>query len=309
MREIATGVYLKRIQEFDAKGISYTDYLRQCGIGVVNPTTKMDAAVQMGDGKLWLQETIRRNTGTNPSFGPNGNFDFMSELNKGVQNGWVTQADLDFYNINMAGKGVMAAQQYTPKQAASLFNYTKCGGFEINAYLNDGMLDGPHGPIKARAAYNGIGDIQDSISGYHGNRVFPSTQGNIVDRLDSAIRHTNYDSAIVSYRGTGHVYNNGVQVDPFSLKPGDELRTSAGFSSSSLLPSNTYKKECILEIVTPPKSGLGAYIEPYAGVSGYGQMEVLLKRGGGMVVAGNAYQADFFGDGVLRTIIPVIMTE
>ena len=310
MREIATGVYLDRIKEFDARGISYIDYLDQCGIGCIAPATRMDAAVKMGDRNLWLQETIMKNSGKSFNFGPSGDFDFMNALNYGVKNGWVTPADLDFYNRNMVGVGALANQHYTPNQAAAVFNYTRCGGFEINGYLNDGTLHFSDGTTaKARSVYSSLDEIQDAVSGHQGNRVFPSSQGNIVSRLDSTIRHTNYDEAIVAYRGTGHVYNNGLQVDPSKLRVGDKLVTSDGFSSASIVPSSAYEKDYILQIIVPPKSGLGAYIEHMSGVNSYGQMEVLLKRGGGMVVAGDVFKSDFFGDGKLRTIIPVIMTD
>lgn len=320
--------YVDNIQEYSAKGITIEEYLQKNGINIVDNNTKLSAAVSLGDSKLYILscvEEILNNKNLSNSKRKNLN-DLLDSYKKIPVGNLNTETMLKSFkkylskeqiktvnNIEQNGMSDKLASSYTYEQLAAVFNYTACGGLEINAWLNNTNLPkapGDSSPaVKTRDQYNSISEIQDAISGYRYNRKFDSNQGDIIDCLDSVISSANYDKAIVSYRGIKELFDNNVKIDVQGLKIGDSFE-SAGYQSSSVVMENCYgvkrgDTNIILKIIVPPNSGTGAYIENITGVSDYNQMEMLIKRDAKMTVVGDLEYVEI--NGMMKTIVPVMV--
>ena len=316
--------YTNNIDEFARQGISLESYLADKGIDIINPYTRLDAAESLGDSKLYALERLCqiRDSG-NLSSAKIDQLDNIISKYTGMGNGsytiddilkdsssFLTHADKKkIKSISKNGAADSASSSYTYNQRAAIYNYTKCGGFEINGWLNNTTAsDG----IPWRYKYSSIEQIQDLISGYptrNGrNMVFPASSGDIVTELDNVIANSNYDTPIETYRGLKDLYDGNTKIDPMSLKPGDSF-TSAGYQSSSVVFENCYANkdgyDIILDIIVPPNSGTAAYIENSSGVCNYGQMEMLIKRNATMTVTGDPYLQNI--NGTNKLVVPVIV--
>jgi len=326
--------YVDNIQEYSAKGITIEEYLQKNGINIVDNNTKLSAAVSLGDSKLYILscvEEILNNKKLSNSKRKNLN-DLLDSYKKIPVGNLNTETMLKSFkkylskeqiekvnNIKQNGMSDKLASSYTDEQLAAVFNYTACGGLEINAWLND--ANEPKAPwdsspdVKTRDIYHNISEIQDVMSGHYDqskdryNRIFDSSQGNIIDCLDSVISSANYDKAIVSYRGIKELFDNNVKIDVQGLKIGDSFE-SAGYQSSSVVMENCYgvkrgDTNIILKIIVPPNSGTGAYIENITGVNDYNQMEMIIKRDAKMTVVGDLEYVEI--NGMMKTIVPVMV--
>lgn len=312
--------YLTNLQYYSSKGISIEEYLLNNGIKLSQADTKLAAADIFGDSKLYMLETAENvlksgnlsiikqqelaNILTQYSSSRVGNLDLITMANELSP---YLSGDQMQHMMDLANTGVADTRGYTDEQLAAIFNYTACGGFEINSWLNDINLPGSN--RKARDEFRKVSNIQDAISGYGPNRVFPSSQGDILDCLDSVISSTNYADAIVTYRGVRELYDVHTKIDCLSLKVGDSFGSS-GYQSSSIVFENCYgysnpDTNIILKIIVPPNSGTAAYIENVTGVANYGQMEMLIKRNAIMTVVGDLEFVSI--KGINKTIIPVIV--
>lgn len=211
--------------------------------------------------------------------------------------------------IMQSGKADQFVRSCTQEQKDAIYNYTNCGGFEINSFLNDASLtDEWRGEVRTRDEYGSIEKIQNIISGIKGNRNFDTTQGDIIRELDTVISSANYDEAVVTYRGVKKLYDGNVEIDTQNLKIGDSFRT-AGYQSSSVVMERCYGMkngtDTILRVIVPPNSKSAAYIENISGVNGYGQMEMLIKRNATMTVVGDLEYTNVNGE--IKTIIPVMV--
>lgn len=314
--------YVDNIQDYSAKGISIEEFLQKSGISIIDNNTRLSVAESLGDSKLYmlvcaddilkngnLSDSQRRNLDNLlTAYGKErvGNLDIADMLTN-LQQYLSKEQVQNVLDITKSGVSDKLASSYTAEQLASIFNYTACGGFEINAWLNDINL--PKSSHKARDVYSSVSQIQDAISGYGQNKIFNSTQGEILECLDSVISSANYDDAIVTYRGIKELYDRNVKIDVQNLKIGDSFESS-GYQSSSVLLENCYGMKhddtnIILKVIVPPNSGTGAYIENITGVSNYGQMEMLIKRDAKMTVVGDLEFMDV--NGIMKTIVPVIV--
>lgn len=316
--------YVDNIQKYSSKGISVDEFLSKNNIKVVNANNKLAASELFGDSKLYLIETANNvlNNGNltdiqkielssllakyeKMSVGNLNVEDMLNDLQKYLGEEEIQKA----FNIYQYGKADQLANNYSSEQLASIFNYTNCGGFEINAWLNDTNLIGSKSIKKARETYGSVNQIQNLISGQKGNKVFTSSQGDILHNIDSVIASANYDEAIVTYRGVRDLFDGQDMIDCNNLKIGDSFR-SAGYQSSSVVFDKCYgaKKNdtnIILKIIVPPNSGTAAYIENITGVKRYGQMEMLIKRDATMTVVGDLEYKNI--NGIMKTIVPVIV--
>lgn len=312
--------YLINLQYYSSKGISIEEYLLNNGIKLSQADTKLAAADVFGDSKLYMLETAESvlKSGnlsatqqqelasilTKYNHSRVGNLDLVTMANELSP---FLSSDQMQHTMNLANTGISDTMGYSNEQLASIFNYTACGGFEINSWLNDINL--PNSSKKARDVFREVSDIQDAISGYGPNRIFPSSQGDILDCLDSVISSTNYGEAIVTYRGVRELYDLNTKIDCSNLKVGDTFGSS-GYQSSSVVFENCYgysksDTNIILKIIVPPNSGTAAYIENVTGVTNYGQMEMLIKRDAIMTVVGDLEFVNI--NGIIKTIIPVIV--
>lgn len=314
--------YIDNIQDYSSKGISIEEFLQKNGINIIDNNTRLSVAESLGDSKLYMlvcADDILKNGNLSDSQRKNlnnlltaygnervGNLD-ISDMLTNLQQYLSKEQVQTVIDLAQSGMADKLSSSYTAEQLASVFNYTACGGFEINAWLNDINL--PQSSTKARDAFDSVSKIQDAISGYGSNKIFDSTQGDILDCLDSVISSANYDDAIVTYRGIKELYDRDVKIDVQNLKIGDSFESS-GYQSSSVLLDNCYgiqhdDTNIILRVIVPPNSGTGAYIENITGVSKYGQMEMLIKRDAKMTVVGDLEFMEV--DGIMKTIVPVIV--
>ena len=326
-----TNDYVSNLAYYQQQGISFQDYLQSLGISIKEFKTAEDVATQLGDGKLYLLDLLSKHLddGTltddqskeltdilNKYFHMSvGDIDPLDMLNDARQYMTPDQIDqaLDILNFGVVEQW---SRGLSENQKASIFNYTACGGFEINAYLNNTTLPGRNGTKgrRARERFSNISEIQDAVSGYplsnnRKNRILSSADADILTELDSAISKSDYNDAIVSYRGVRNLYDASGRIDPSTLVPGVSF-TTGGYQSSSILFDNNYgaKKadtNIILQIITPPHSGTAAYIESITGVTSYGQMEMLVKRNATMTVVGDVMKQVI--NGVEKTIVPVVV--
>ena len=322
--EILIKDYQNHFSDYVSQGISLEKYLSDNGIDVINPRTKLAAAEAIGDSKLYAIERLKqiRDSGKlsssklakldgiiNKYAGfENGNYNINDILKDGSS--FFDRADKkkikSIHKIEFADN---ISSNYTYNQQAAIFNYTKCGGFEINGWLNN-TTDANGVPWRNR--YSSIQDIQDRISGVYSstgrNMVFPTSSGNIISELDSVIANAKYDTPIRTYRGLKDLYDGNTKIDPSTLKPGDSF-TSPGYQSSSIVLENSYVKkqgyDIVLDIIVPPNSGTAAYIENASGVKRYGQMEMLIKRNATMTVTGDPYLQNI--NGTNKLVVPVIV--
>lgn len=321
--------YLKNIDKYSKNGISLEDCLELNDVKLFNSSSKLEASETLGDFKLYLLEKAKKKLSN--SFLSNKSREEISSLVQYYENSFsvgdinAEKMYLEFSKylnnndktearrIFERGMAESFARKLTDKQLASIFNYTQLGGFEINAWLNDTVLNYSNGPVKARSKYSSLDEIQNAISGHilpggQSNKVFPAAEGSIIDGLDSIISSAKYSDAIVTYRGLKGLYDGNTKINPKFLNIGDSF-TSPGYQSSSIVLNNSYgKKEgynIILKIIVPPNSGTAAYIENISGVSGYNQMEMLIKRNAKMTVVGDIEYKSINGE--LKTIIPVIV--
>lgn len=317
-------IYLDNIEEYSAKGISIEQFFVDNGFKIIDNKTKLAAAETLGDSKLYMMEArwenefleieqlekyddiIREYRGTRV-----GNLDAKDML-RNLQEFMSEEQIETVERLMQDGVSDKLASGYTDEQLAAIFNYTACGGFEINAWLNDTYI--PGSTIKARESWSTVGEIQNIISGYTidgivNNRVFNTTQGDILECLDSVIASANYDNPIVTYRGVKKLFDGNTEIDPKQLKIGDSF-SSSGYQSSSVVMNNCFgmrmdDTNIILRVIVPPKSGTAAYIENITGVRNHNQMEMLIKRDATMTVVGDIEIKDV--NGVIKLIIPVIV--
>ena len=326
-----TNDYVSNLAYYQQQGISFQDYLQSLGISTKEFKSAEEVATQLGDGKLYLLDLLSRhlNDGTltddqskeltailtkytRMSVGDINPAEMLTEMQKFMTPEQIEKA----VNIFNSGGVEKWAEGLSEAQKASVFNYTACGGFELNAYLNDTNLPGPHGTKgpKARERFSSISEIQDAVSGYalspgRSNRTLTSAEADILTELDSVISQSGYDDAIVSFRGVRNLYDASGRIDPSTLVPGVSF-TTGGYQSSSILFDNNYgaKKSdtnIILQIITPPHSGTASYIESITGVTSYGQMEMLIKRNATMTVVGDVMKQVI--NGVEKIIVPVVV--
>ena len=315
--------YVENIKEHSSNGTTIEEYCYNNGIDILKMNDKISVAKELGDSKLYLLESTKevlKNGNLSETKRKNLSNILKSYEKESVGNIEVTDMLTDLQNylskeqidkaIDLAQTGTVdsLASKYTQEQLNAIFNYTKCGGFEINAWLND--IDTPGRPgIKARDSFKNISEIQDAVSGYRGNRILDSNSADILNEIDSLISSTNYDKAITTYRGVKELWDVNRQIDVKNLKVGDSF-SSEGYQSSSVVFDNCYgvtksDTNIILEIIVPPNSGTAAYIENITGVTSYGQMEMLIKRNAKMTVADNIRFVEI--DGQMKTIVPVIV--
>ncbi len=320
-----TNNYISNLNKFALEGISFRKYLEDSGINVTQMDSIHDLANYFGDYKIALYDKIK-SLKDSPSLTKEQQT-IIDALNYKISKGAIADIDsnelLDTIKpflsqqevdkiINLANRGYINVDNFTPQQLASVFNYTAAGGFEINAWLNDIGVNGASESIRIK--YENISSIQDTISGYYirrkeySNRIFPSSDGNIIDCLDSIIENSNYDNAIITYRGVKQLFDNSSCLNASDLRVGDSF-SSAGYQSSSILFENCYSKyenyDIVLEIIVPPNSGTAAYIEHISGITNYNQTEMLIKRDAKMTVIGDVYKKVI--NGVEKTFVPVIV--
>lgn len=314
--------YIKNIKEYNKNGISIEKYYKDSGINVIRLKDENAAATYLGDSKLYLLGKLDDLLNSNKI----SSKDLLTL--KSIERQWkqskvgdLKTADMinalspylnpDEINIwlDLANNGIVdkVASGYTPKQKASIYNYTNCGGFEINSYLLDTTLSGQR--KKTRDIYKSFSALQDALSGCNGNKILNSADGSILDNLDSVIENAKYDDAIVSYRGVVELFDGSTKLDENDLRIGDKIHSSA-YQSSSIIFEKCYgatrdDTNIILEVIVPPKSGSAAYIENVTGVSNYGQMEVLIKRNATMTVVGDTYKKVI--NGIEKTFVPVVV--
>ena len=322
--------YINNMDEYIKKGISLETYLSDSGIDLINPHTKIEAAELLGDTKLYAIERLKQicDSGTlspekeleldgiidNYLNRGNGEY-FLSDILRDAAEFFSEDDLIKLQDIHANAMSDKIEFFYTYNQRAALYNYTKCGGFEINGFLNN-TFNGNGVPY--RTAYDSIENIQNEISGYvikrrdgtviGSNMIFPSSTGNILTELDGVIENAKYDTPIETYRGLKELFDGNTKIDPLSLKPGDSF-TSPGYQSSSVVFENSYGvkdgHDIVLDIIVPPNSGTAAYIESLSGVCNYGQMEMLIKRNATMTVTEDPYYVEI--GGVYKLVIPVIV--
>lgn len=317
------------------QGISFEKYLKNNGINIINPKDNNSLATYFGDSKLYLYNKLTEALDKSPT-GPGvmkllniynkyrqmsvGDIDITNMLNDVMQLNKFQQFinPKDIYKcVELANNGLSdkLASTYSSKQLAAVYNYTSMGGLELNAWLNDTVIAHMQNPKRARDLFPDIAYIQDMISGRQykrrQNRYFSSKEGSIIGELDSLIKNTNYDDAIITYRGVQDIYDNGKKIDINKLKKGDSFSTD-GYQSSSVLMNNCYAVnhyndhvDIILKVVVPPKSGAAAYIEHIGGCSGWCQTEMLIKRKAKMTVVDDVYTQVI--NGKKKTIVPVVV--
>lgn len=312
--------YLANLQEFTSKGILLEDYLKQNGVDVKRLNSHMELAECFGDSKLYLfgklkqlaESNILNNSNKKEILDIYGRYKsipvadidakkLMSEFKK-----YLSSDEIKVYNeLLKSGLSDNVLKKYSQEQLDAVFNYTACGGFEINGWLNDAKINGK----RVRDSYSSIEQIQNIMSGHGRNRIFTSKQGNIIDTLDSVISSAKYDDTIITYRGVKELFDFNNKIDINNLEVGDSF-SSYGYQSSSILLENSYgftkaDTNVILEILVPPKSGVGAYIENITGCLNYCQTEFIIKRNAVMTVIDKPYKTII--NGVEKTIIPVVV--
>ena len=301
-----------------SQNISMEQYYQQLGFSVGRASDRLSLSQLMGDSKLYLNsicnklrsenedafneiiKQMQEEFGNSFTYNKPGNIDtnkFYELLSP-----YMDSASREkFMSLN---KGVTSSLEstLTKTQKDSIFNYTCYGGFQINTYLNDGVIDRGDdiGSFRTRDVYSSIDEIQNSISKCLGNHDYTTKDGSLLEDLDSVISSAMYDNPFVTYRGVGNLFDNGKVVDLNSIKIGSTLHTNSYLSSSMLL-NNAYLgktkkgineplKNICLEIIVPPNSGSGAYIENISGVDNFCQTEVLLKRNQTLTVIGKPYK-------------------
>ncbi len=288
---------------------SFKKYLSDLGIKFSNPKDNISSAKSIGDAKLYMFGLIR-------SMGnyPDPNFQKYLNIVPGDIDSKQMFKDLQQYFTleqkktikKLMSSGYIENQKYTELQKSAVFNYTACGGFEINGWLNN--------IPQYRSYYKDIDFIQNRVSGKdlgngRKNRNFSTSDGSILTELDSVISSARYDEAIITYRGLKDLYDGSLKIEPHHLKVGDTF-SSSGYQSSSLIFEKNFgyrsnNVNIILEIITLPNSGTGAFIENISGVTNYGQAEFLIKRNATMTVVGNVYKT--IVNGMEKIIVPVVV--
>lgn len=321
-----TNFYVKYINYFNGEGVSIFDFYKSFGIDTKVLSSSMKMAEFFGDKKLFLLESLKQKMNglsvesseydeilklvSKYSKMPVADID-VTQLELEAEK-FISSTDLSKYS-NLKTNYILNDVNCTYEELASIFNYTNCGGYEINVWLFDGSLQG----VKARWKYKSIYDIQNLISGYewsdglyvHKNKVFYSMDGDILEQLDTIIKKGNYEDAIITFRGVKELYNDDVRLNIDDLRVGDSF-SSGGYQSSSVLFEKCFGVtnddiNNILQIIVPPNSGVGAYIENISGCPNYSQAEFLIKRNAKMTVVGDIYKTII--NGVEKTIIPVVV--
>lgn len=312
-----------------SQNISMEQYYQQLGFSVERASGKLDLSQIIGDSKLYLNSIYNKLKFPNR--------DAYDEITKQMQqefgNYYNKSGNIDtnkFYEILSPYMDSASREKFmslnndvadsfestlTKAQKDAIFNYTGYGGFQINTYLNDGVIDygDDMGRVRTRDEFSSIDNIQNFISGHWGNHVYTTTDGSLLEDLDSVISSAMYDNPFVTYRGVGNLFDNGEVVDLNSIKIGSTLHTNS-YLSSSILLNNAYLgettkginepvKNICLEIIVPPNSGSGAYIENISGVENFGQTEVLLKRNQTLTVIGKPYKKYMHNEWI--TFVPV----
>lgn len=320
--------WIKNKEYYLKQGETLKKYLKNRNISVVQLKNKDDVINYFGDSKLYLLQKLKQLESSSNL--PNTDRQILSHLRTKYEN--VSISDLDVPEmmnnlskyltkselnkaLDLANNGLCEkmASSYSYKQKAAIHNYTAMGGFEINGWLNNAS----RGSRRFRDMYKDINDIQDRISGAHVknlrfNKDLPSSEGSILDYLDSVISSANYDKPIETYRGLKSLYSNGIKIDPAKLKPGDVIEAGPGYSSSSVIPENSYSHssnktgyDIVLKTIVPPNSGTGVYIENISGISNYGQTEMLLKRNPKFIITDAPYIENI--NGTLKTVLECVI--
>ena len=316
-------LYVSKINEFAANGISYQSYLKSIGIDTINLKTPLELAEYMGDSKLYMLTKLYELKSLATQTGDQVRLSYLINKYSQMSVGDVSAVDMlndigqylsfdeqkQCLDLMNNGKIDVMSYKYSSEQLAAIYNYTACGGKEINAWLNNTDLPWPgNSGVPARQYFASIDEIQDKMSSFVCNRVFSSSQASIIDTLDSIIKNAKYDDAIVTYRGIKDLWDYDKQISVDDLRIGDRFG-SAGYQSSSILLENCYGKKndtnIILEIIVLPNSGTAAYIENVSGVTKYGQTEMLIKRDAIMTVVGDVYKK--IVNGVEKTFVPVVV--
>ena len=281
--------YVENAKEFAEKGVSFEEYLKENGIDTIRLENGIDAAVELGDSKLYLYTLAKDASNNRGDFSHLSSEDISdiqehlfndigtstSRLDMSYMEKYLNEEQRSVYESIIAnGKADELANSLSETELQAVFGYTKGTGYGINYTLRDGAN---------------------------------STYG--VDSLDSIISQVNYDDAIVVYRGTTGIWDGKDQLDVNDLRVGDSF-TDAGYQSSSVLFNNNFgaRKDdtnIIMEIVIPPNSNAAAYIENLSGTSRYAQMEMLIKRDATMTLIDDVYTKEI--DGVVKTIVPVVV--
>ena len=314
-----------------SQNISMEQYYQQLGFSVGRASDRLSLSQLMGDSKLYLNsiynklisenkdafneitKQMQKEFGNSFTYKKSGNIDtnkFYELLSP-----YMDSASREKFMSLNNGVASSFESTLTKTQKDSIFNYTCYGGFQINTYLNDGVIDRGNdiGCFRTRDVYSSIDEIQNSISKCLGNHDYTTKDGSLLEDLDSVISSAMYDNPFVTYRGVGNLFDNGEVVDLNSIKIGSTLHTNSYLSSSMLL-NNAYLgkttkginepvKNICLEIIVPPNSGSGAYIENISGVDSFCQTEVILKRNQTLTVIGNPYYRKV--KGVQTTFVPV----
>ena len=310
------------------QGISFEKYLDNMGLNVKTLQTAEDIADYFGDTKCYLMDLLKKkandlsidastrdeiiklyNQYCTTRTGDIDTLDMFNKMYQYMSNGEINKGVII---SNSAAARYFDSLDSTEKKA--FFNYSACGGFEINGWLNDTMCQATQ--KSYRDMFKKVEDIQDRVSGYGGiNKVFESSERSIVDALDSTISSAKYPDYVRTYRGLQDLYDGHVKIDVDNLKIGDSF-LSEGYQSSSVLKTNAYgfnpnnpdkftTHNILLDILVPPNSGTAAYLEGISGVTSYGQTEMLIKRNAKMTVIGDVRYENI--NGVLKKIVPVVL--
>lgn len=314
--------YIDNIKDYQADGISFENFMSNKGFNLKSFDTKNDVAKYFSDAKLYLFDKLF-NAENNLSTLTDDEQILLSKLKQKYGDTQVGNISLNnLYNdvvpfltgneIEEVKSLTAQSGQYTNTQLKALFNYTNCGGHEINSWLNDTTVG--NSTKSLRSSYSNLDDLQNAISGFvngknRKNVVFNSSEGKIVDELDSVIAKSSYDNSIVSWRGVKGLYDKSKKLDISLLEPGDSFTTKS-YQSSSILLENSYavthsnEYDTLLKIITPQKSGTSAFIESQSGCKNYIQMEVLTKRNANMVVLSKPYVTMI--NGVYKNVVEVL---
>ena len=274
---------------------SFLEYLSSKKIEVQEFGSKLDVATQFGDCKLYLIEKLKQQYNITKDQNLGNIIINLQNLKTGdikidelfnTASMYLSQQDmkigLDIYNQGYSDNFAKSFDRYKQN---SIFNYTNCGGFEINAFLGNYKM--PQNNVNPRDLFRNIPELQDFISGANGNRTLHSYEANIVEQLDEIINSANYENSFFTYRGVKKLYSDGVEIDVDRLSIGDTINCDS-FQSSSIIKEHSFAKhedvDIVLEVIVLPNSGSAVYIENLSGVSNYDQMEVLIKRNSRMIV-------------------------
>lgn len=324
--DIAISEYINNINYYASQGISLEDFLAYQNINVKYFNTNLQAAVGMGDLRLYLFESAKENINNSlltkaeetklneiiRQYERKQMADIkIEELYRSVEKYLTENQKNEFNRILVQSQSNGLENKLTKGQLDSIFNYTLEGGYEINAWLNDISL--PTGEM-ARQKYQTVEDLQNALlkylNGINTNRAVLPKDCNIIEEIDNVIQSANYSEPIITYRGLSDLWDGNIKIDPNLLRIGDSFRSSGYQSSSVVFESNFGVSHSgyniILKIVVPPNSGVAAYIGNLSGqISFNKEMEMLIKRNSKMTVVGDIEYRTINYES--KIIIPVVV--